>query len=225
MLRLFWYNRRKACGEETQMYRFLAIFIGVACVGVIFVPVFLAVRGRALRRESKLRVCLLLGIGLYFAAVFSVTGIPDICSLVFEPNFHFLPFTDIVNSPLSYVRNCLLNVVLFVPLGMIAPILWEKFRSLRGIALLGFGVSLFIEVSQIFTFRLTDIDDLVMNTAGAALGFLLLDAFGKKGSKMPPEENQNGKGKKEFEIMFGAVFLLMFLVTPFLSGIIWEMIL
>lgn len=208
------------------MYRLLAIFIDVVCVGVIFVPAFFIVCGRALWRESKLRVCLLLCIGLYFAAVFSATGIPDIRSLVFDPTFHFLPFVDIVNSPLSYVRNSLLNIVLFVPLGMMAPILWVKFRSLRRIALLGFGASFFIEASQIFTFRLTDIDDLVMNTAGAVLGFFLLGNFGKKGGKkLLPGEKQSEKWEKEFGILFGAVFLLMFLVTPFLSGIIWEMIL
>lgn len=209
-----------------KMYQLLAIFIDVVCVGVIFVPVFWFVWGRALWRKSKLRMCLLLCFGLYLAAVFSVTGMPDIRSLVFDPAFHFLPFVDIVNSPFSYICNSILNMILFVPLGVMAPILWEKFRDLRRIALLGFGVSFFIEASQIFTFRLTDIDDLLMNTAGAVLGFLLLCAFCKKdGKRLLPEENQNEKRKKEFGIMFGTVFALMFLVTPFLSGMIWEMIL
>jgi glycopeptide antibiotics resistance protein len=71
-----------------------------------------------------------------------------------------------------------LNVLLFVPLGIFARILWR--RGFGGAILLGFGCSLFIEVTQLtanwgtapFQYRIFDVDDLITNTSGAALGWL-----------------------------------------------------
>jgi glycopeptide antibiotics resistance protein len=71
-----------------------------------------------------------------------------------------------------------LNVVLFVPLGIFARLLWR--RGLVGTTLLGFACSLFVEVTQLtanwgtapFQYRIFDVDDLITNTSGAALGWL-----------------------------------------------------
>lgn len=71
-----------------------------------------------------------------------------------------------------------MNVVLFVPLGIFARLLWK--RGLVGSTLLGFGVSFLIEITQLtanwgtvpFQYRIADVDDLIMNTSGALLGWL-----------------------------------------------------
>lgn len=52
---------------------------------------------------------------------------------------------------------------------------------------LGFFMSLTIEICQLFCFRATDVDDLIMNTLGAFLGYLcwklLKLVFPKAGEK------------------------------------------
>lgn len=71
-----------------------------------------------------------------------------------------------------------LNVVLFAPLGIFARLLWR--RGFAGTVLLGFGCSLLIEVTQLtanwgtapFQYRIFDVDDLITNTSGAALGWI-----------------------------------------------------
>ncbi|GAB2979024.1 VanZ family protein [Amycolatopsis acidiphila] len=71
-----------------------------------------------------------------------------------------------------------LNVVLFVPLGIFARMLWR--RGFVGTTLLGFACSLLIEVTQLtanwgtapFQYRIFDVDDLITNTSGAALGWI-----------------------------------------------------
>ncbi len=71
-----------------------------------------------------------------------------------------------------------LNVVLFVPFGIIARVLWR--RGLIGTMLLGFACSLAIEVTQLtanwgtapFQYRIFDVDDLITNTSGAVLGWI-----------------------------------------------------
>lgn len=77
----------------------------------------------------------------------------------------------------TFQQACL-NVLLFVPLGVFARILWR--RGLIGTTLLGFAASLLIEVTQLtanfgtapFVYRIFDVDDLMNNTLGAALGWV-----------------------------------------------------
>ncbi|WP_096274425.1 VanZ family protein [Paucisalibacillus globulus] len=80
-------------------------------------------------------------------------------------------------------RNVLGNILLLLPFGFLAPILWGKLRSLRYTLLAGFIISLGIESLQLLESslgtvgRITDIDDLICNVIGTALGFYLYKGF------------------------------------------------
>ncbi len=68
--------------------------------------------------------------------------------------------------------NVLLNVAMFVPLGVLLPLLAKCFRKWYGMLAVGFGTSLLIEAVQYFTARgVFDVDDLFANTLGAMIGF------------------------------------------------------
>ena len=69
--------------------------------------------------------------------------------------------------------NLLGNVLVFLPLGLLPPLIWEKCRSFLHGLLPGFLFSLSAECLQYFTGRSVDIDDLLLNTLGAALGWLV----------------------------------------------------
>lgn len=78
-----------------------------------------------------------------------------------------------------YVRNDLWaavwvnfpgNIVMFMPVGFFAGLLSDKPRWWKG-TLLTAGLSLFIELFQLFVSRGTDIDDLILNTLGGLLGY------------------------------------------------------
>ena len=64
---------------------------------------------------------------------------------------------------LSDLVNACLNVLLFVPFGFFLPMLWKEFRSIKSVALAGIVATSFIEISQLFTGRATDIDDIITN--------------------------------------------------------------
>lgn len=71
--------------------------------------------------------------------------------------------------------NVLLNVALFVPLGVLLPLTAKCFRRWYVTLPVGFAVSLSIEAVQYITARgLFDIDDLFNNTLGAAIGYGLI---------------------------------------------------
>ena len=66
------------------------------------------------------------------------------------------------------------NVIGFLPFGFILPVILDKMRSGWLIILAGFGLSVTVEVIQLITkVGCFDVDDMILNTAGAALGYLL----------------------------------------------------
>ena len=64
------------------------------------------------------------------------------------------------------------NIGIFVPIGFFTALLWRKPRWWRSL-LAGFGCSCFIELVQPYIGRCGDVDDILLNTAGALLGYIL----------------------------------------------------
>lgn len=64
------------------------------------------------------------------------------------------------------------NVMLFVPLGFLFSLLWSD--SIKLNLLIGAGLSLLIELYQLFLPRATDIDDIWLNVLGILIGCLVL---------------------------------------------------
>ncbi len=65
--------------------------------------------------------------------------------------------------------NFLGNIVMFVPVGLFASLLMDKPRWWKS-TLCALGLSLFIEIFQLFVSRGTDVDDVILNTLGGLLG-------------------------------------------------------
>lgn len=87
------------------------------------------------------------------------------------------------------VLTYLLNIVLFMPMGFLLPLIWGRCRKLAYAASLGFLFSAAIELGQLFNHRLTDIDDILMNTLGTAVGFGVWFGLNKWLRRKPMEEN------------------------------------
>lgn len=70
------------------------------------------------------------------------------------------------------IQNLLGNFLLFLPMGVYLPLLFAKLRSFSRTIVMILGVLIGIELLQMFT-RLGsfDIDDLILNMAGAMLGY------------------------------------------------------
>lgn len=206
------------------MYRILPIAIDAAAGALVFIPLF-AVLGRwLLRHRNRTGKILFTLFAIYLTAVFSATGIPWFRSItVTDLSVNLIPFADIVNSPADYIKNSLLNIILFIPAGMFLPLLWKEFQVFKNTALFGLGLSLAIELLQIFTFRLTDIDDLITNTLGCVTGFLISkQLFYVLNGKLTAER---GNCKVELPVLIGVVFLVCFTVQPYLAEYFWMAVL
>ena len=72
------------------------------------------------------------------------------------------------------------NIAMFIPFGFVLPLLWQKFERFGMIAGTCFAISLVIELVQFVNpLRATDVDDLIMNTLGGTIGYLLYIATRK----------------------------------------------
>lgn len=68
--------------------------------------------------------------------------------------------------------NIIGNISMFIPTGVIMPILYNRLDCFWKVLLAGAGLSFVIEVIQLlFPGNVTDIDDLILNTLGVAVGY------------------------------------------------------
>ena len=97
-------------------------------------------------------------------------------------DYNLCPFREI-NRYLSFRRelgsrivflNLAGNVIGFMPFGALLPLMARSTRKAWKTVLLGFEISALIEISQfLLQVGCFDIDDILLNTLGALLGYLL----------------------------------------------------
>lgn len=76
------------------------------------------------------------------------------------------------------------NAIIFLPLGILLPMIWKKMNSLKWILFTGFWGSLFIEMSQfVLQCGVVQTEDLIMNTAGAGIGYWIYKRWNVKERK------------------------------------------
>lgn len=84
--------------------------------------------------------------------------------------FNLTPLATLASDPWS-VMILLGNVIMFFPIGFFFVLLWRG-QTWKQTLLLGFIITLCIEVFQLLIGRAFDVDDLLLNTLGVLLGGL-----------------------------------------------------
>ena len=157
----------------------------VAFITVLWLLVrgYFALRSRSVswKREAELLlvyVCLIVVTRFTFCPFGKVDG--QIQPLLFDPAQVFPPRINPV--PLVYLLDYLIageavlnvvgNTTMFIPIGIIWPAVFKKLDSHRKVIAAGVGFSLCIEILQLpFFDRVTDIDDLILNSLGFLMGY------------------------------------------------------
>ena len=68
--------------------------------------------------------------------------------------------------------NVIGNTTMFIPLGIVWPVCFKQLDSHRKVIAAGVGTSLLIEILQLpFFDRVSDIDDLILNSLGFLIGY------------------------------------------------------
>lgn len=94
----------------------------------------------------------------------------------------FEDLTDWIRThDMKYLKHTLQNAALFLPLGILFPMVSERFEGALPVMLCGAAVSTFIETTQlIFALGQCDINDIAANTIGALAGYFCFRLFGGK---------------------------------------------
>lgn len=93
---------------------------------------------------------------------------------------NFIPFKSIfyyISGKETYwnsIYNLIGNIIVFIPLGYLFPMVNKKISSHRSIIIYGFFTSFIFEVIQLYTWVGNfDVDDIILNIFGTWIGFLI----------------------------------------------------
>ena len=124
---------------------------------------------------------------LYLSGVLLVTLMPVIASLPFcfsHPYIpmHMNPFEDAISGRGDFIRQIVLNVIMTVPFGFLYPMCRRAAGKKCGLlrcVLMTIALSLSIELLQplINGARSADITDVITNTTGGLIGYMLYALF------------------------------------------------
>ena len=92
----------------------------------------------------------------------------------FPFRINWLPFVYLFDYPIfsEALLNFIGNTAMFIPVGIIWPIVFKKLDTPAKIITAGVGYSLCIEILQLpFYDRVSDVDDLILNSLGYIIGY------------------------------------------------------
>ena len=95
---------------------------------------------------------------------------------VYPFRINWIPFVNLFDYP--EMRDILINVIgntaMFIPLGVVWPSVYKGLDTHWKVISAGIGVSLCVEILQLpFYDRVSDVDDLLLNSLGFIIGYLL----------------------------------------------------
>lgn len=191
-----------------MLYIVIEILISIAVLVLVFGVL------NIIRFHSIKKTFLYFLFAVYLSAVYLFVGMPTLQFIRFELSLTIIPFLPMVAD----LKNTLLNILLFVPLGIMLPFLWKKYRTLKATLIFGIGMTISIELLQIFTFRATDINDVIANTLGTVLGYFIFHTA----SKLCPSVTKFAKEEHEISVVILSVCVIMFFVQPYLAAIYYQ---
>ena len=163
-------------------FSYLSALLFVSVIWLL-VRVYVAAKQKRVswKREAQLMlvyICIVVVMRFTFFPFFKVAGkiqplIFD-ASQMFPPRINLLPMVNLLDYEIF--REMLINVIgnstMFIPLGIVWPSVFSKLDTHKKVIAAGVGFSLCIEIFQLpFFDRVTDIDDLILNSLGFLIGY------------------------------------------------------
>lgn len=193
------------------MKRFLFIGTNAAMAAIVLIPVFYLLNQSVRNPKRSIWYCLT---AVYLSGVYAVVDLPTVGYVRFAPNINLEPFAYMFSD----FTNSFLNVLLFVPLGILLPLLWKRFKNPFRTVLFGLFVSAVIEFLQLFTYRATDINDLITNTLGTLIGWCL-----GRISLLFLHIPGCSERKRDVYMIIGIAFSVMFFLQPVIDILTWRL--
>ena len=167
--------------QLAMQYILVGIIGSIFVIGLFLIGYFLVykklMKGSKKLKLSKIALC---SIFLIYITVVLGATIGSRVSNYSSVNLHlFSSYKDAYNNfSLGEWRNIILNILMFVPIGFLLPLLFKKCQCFYITYLAGFFLTLFIEILQLITKRgIFELDDILNNTLGCAIGYGIIMIF------------------------------------------------
>ena len=123
------------------------------------------------------------------ASIVSILGL-TLLPLIGAPSKStiLVPFSELRQAAAADAISQLVgNAILFMPLGFLAPLRWRRLDALLRLLVVSTAFSVLIELLQLVlpTGRQTSVTDVIMNVAGAALGYVAMRALRSLARRAP----------------------------------------
>ena len=165
--------------------------------------------GRINKKQTCLHAISMFVFCYYLFGILTVTGIGFTKSIIFSPNISYVPFIGMITGPV----DTMLNIILFVPMGLFLPLLYKKYDSIKAVALTGLIFSVSVEIVQMFGWGSSDINDLITNTIGVCLGYLIYKVLLKVLPNKLTEQLHSKNINAIAEVLIFAVCTFVIMVT------------
>lgn len=156
---------------------FLMALPGTAVIGGVTFCVLKKIGQKKEIPLSKKRAIILLG--MYITVMLQMAILfRDLGSIL---EIDLIPF-DRSGGFRYIVLYGLANAFVFLPVGILLPMIWKKMDNMKMILVVGFCGSLFIEMAQLLLqCGVCQTEDLIMNTVGAGAGYWIYRKYKNKG--------------------------------------------
>ena len=163
---------------------YISLVIAISCLWLVIRCVFV-IKNKSIEllRELQLLlvyICIIVVARFTFFPFSKLNG--SIQPLVFDISkvypfrINYIPFIYLFDYPKlsEALLNLIGNTAMFIPLGVVWPIVYKELNTPIKVITAGIGFSLCIEILQLpFYDRVSDIDDLILNSLGYIIGYLL----------------------------------------------------
>ncbi len=129
---------------------------------------------------------------------------------------NYIPFREMTRYSIgskSFFYNVIGNIALFIPFGFIISE-FLKAKKISHVIIPSFIISLSAEIIQLKIGRAIDVDDIILNTVGALIGFMIFISLREINNKLPEVLKKN---------WFYNIFAILLLagVIIIIGGIWW----
>lgn len=183
VIRFIFISRKQKCSVKKEILHYIFAFYVCFLLSATVFPII-----RLMNNNGNLELTMFFQSGDLFTL--SGKGLSHGRELGIERRMNLIPFRTIVTyfnmsrsglkALWKSIANVLGNVLLFLPFGMLLPLLYKQLRRYRNVLLLGSMVILSLEVMQYITGRSADIDDYLLNIGGCSLGYIASMLYQKK---------------------------------------------
>lgn len=165
--------------REYFLLGLFSVSIGIS----IFLTIYFLIYKKIMKGTKKLKASKILLWGIFLIYTVIVLGATFIhrTPVMYENiNLHiFSSYIKVWNRfSLLELRNIIFNILMFLPLGFVLPLLFKKCEKFYITYFLGLCMTISIEVLQLISKRgIFEIDDIINNTLGCMIGYGIIMIF------------------------------------------------